>query len=194
MNNALSGQKLDFSFLVKKILVYSVELKSQAKASADLLAKGEYEHSGYDVTMDLNAPVLIIPEDIFESEDIMSFDLGRIKLRNELQEYDKENKKKYKTMTDDSLLYDSYVLKLEDVTMKLMHYTILNKIGMTVTSQICLEPMHDTKPSFKVKVDVPAIKIILACGIGMLKNLVELKTRMMATLNNYEYNMIAYGA
>jgi hypothetical protein len=194
MQHALSGQKLDFSYMVKSALVYTLPLKREAKRTAESIAAGEYEHQGFDVAADLRAPILIVPEDIFESSDTLRLELGRITLASELQDYKKEEKGSYKTMADDSLLYDRYGLALSGVNLSVLHYTILDKIGMEVDVLTCLDPMHPKKPSFKVDARIRPIKIELPCGLGMLKNLVELQTEFMAQLSNHEYNMIAYKA
>jgi hypothetical protein len=80
------------------------------------------------------------------------------------------------------------------LSLGLKDYEIVKDVGLKINLLNCLEPMHKTKPTFKVAVEVPAIEIVLPNGYAMLKHLIELQSKLMVQLSNYEYNLIAYKA
>lgn len=90
---ALQNEKIDLSFMVKKIILYIFALQKKAKETAkkqmDDLKAGQYQHQGFSVEADIFAPQVVIPGDIFleDQSRILKVNFGRIKVNSDLQEY-----------------------------------------------------------------------------------------------------------
>jgi hypothetical protein len=52
---------------------------------------GDYKPSSYDIFCDINAPVLIIPEDIFvTNSNFIQVNVGKVNITSDLQIFDKD--------------------------------------------------------------------------------------------------------
>jgi hypothetical protein len=73
-------------------------------------------HFNINLSVNLNAPVFIIPENIFDKDTLqVSFHLGTCEIQSQLQPFDP--KKDYKQ--EDSNLYDVYKLKFDGLCLKI---------------------------------------------------------------------------
>lgn len=73
---------------------------------------GEYVHQSFDVSMNIFAPVVFIPEDLndFLNKRCLVVNLGSINMNSQLQKWDKEID--YKVFSKGEGLYDIYTIEL----------------------------------------------------------------------------------
>lgn len=75
-------------------------MRTKAQEYADSIKSGDYVHQNADVTASFFAPVVKIPQDIFDAEQrYIKVDLGKLTVGNDLQLYNKD--KDYKLETDE---------------------------------------------------------------------------------------------
>lgn len=87
---------------------------------ADSIKQGDYLHTNCNVTMELNAPVVIIPENIYkEDSSFIKLDTGIIYITSNLIEYKQDMN--YNEQLTDVDLYDVYKVKLESMSLGLSH-------------------------------------------------------------------------
>ena len=105
MSIAMKNEKLDFSYFVDKALDQITQMRKKAREYAENIQAGEYMHQNADIEAEIYAPVLILPQDIFDPyQRYIKVDLGMITVNSDLLEYDK--KKDYKSEQNEHLVYD----------------------------------------------------------------------------------------
>ena len=81
LNDAFENQKLNFQYYKNKLDGQYSELKKNAANYADAIMTGNYQHTSYDIDSKINAPVLIIPENIFDQKtDYIKLNVGKVKV------------------------------------------------------------------------------------------------------------------
>jgi hypothetical protein len=73
---------------------------------------GEYVHSSFDVNINIYAPVVFVPEDLYQFREkrCMVLNLGQISMGSDLKKWDKDMD--YKLLTRGEELYDTYNINL----------------------------------------------------------------------------------
>lgn len=105
-------------------------VKNQFNDIGQAIVKGEYQHSNVSLDIELNAPVLIIPENIYLSGcNFVRLDTGFIHVSSSLRDYDeyKMNKQQMEkcmsdggSMIEELDLYDQYNIKLTKMKLELV--------------------------------------------------------------------------
>ena len=88
MNEAFDKQALDFNFFEQALTGKVKQLREKAKKYADSVKKGEYQHTGVQIDFAMNAPLFLIPENIFEYKNYIKLDTGFITAKSYLIPYD----------------------------------------------------------------------------------------------------------
>lgn len=116
MNAAFEDQKLDFMFFEKYATGQVKQLRNTAQNYADSIKKGEYQHTSVSIDAKMNAPILIIPENIFNpNTSVIRLNTGLIRVYSKLVEYKKSEN--YNIYPSDFKLYDRYTLSLEKINL-----------------------------------------------------------------------------
>ena len=90
MGAAFEGQQLDFEYYSTKATGKVKELRETAQAYAESIKTGEYQHTNVDIDVKMNAPVVIIPENIFDPDAVqLVLDTGNIYVSSNLLEFQK---------------------------------------------------------------------------------------------------------
>lgn len=91
MSIAMKNEKLDFHYFAEKALNQINQMRKKAREYADNIQAGDYRHQNADIEAEIYAPVLILPQDIFDPyQRYIQVDLGMITVRSDLLEYDKK--------------------------------------------------------------------------------------------------------
>lgn len=198
MSIAVKNEKLDFNYFTELALNQINQMRSRAKEYAENIKSGDYTHLNADIVADIFAPVVILPQDIFDPyQRYIRVDLGRITVGSELLVYDK--KKDYKAEREESALYDIYSLGLKKIKLELIefvdqeqrHGKILQDASLGLTIRNCLEPLHPAYPTFKVdaKAETP-ISIEVVDVFDLARRLLEMKESLLVQLYSKDYNII----
>lgn len=85
------------------------------------MAEGDYAHAAVSLNAILEAPSLWIPENVFDKSanggKAIKADLGRIQISSDLRQFSKTLD--YKTIKDESKLYDNYTLEMDRLSVTL---------------------------------------------------------------------------
>ena len=77
MTLALSDQKLDFEYFIQLALGRVNEIKSKAKDLSEDIKQGKQEHVNLSIEANIQAPILVIPADIFDLHaNVIKLDFG----------------------------------------------------------------------------------------------------------------------
>ncbi len=78
------------------------------------LKTGAYQHSALDVKMELRAPVILVPENVFlPHKGCLVLDVGVISVDSNLRKFEKFVD--YKLLKSVDLVFDRYEVKLQDL-------------------------------------------------------------------------------
>lgn len=81
------------------------------KDMMETLKTGDFQHKAIDAFMELRAPVIIIPENVFIShKSCLVVDVGVIKVKSKLRRY--ESFVDYKLLSSADGVFDKYEVKL----------------------------------------------------------------------------------
>lgn len=150
--------------------------------------------------MELNAPVLIIPENIYwKDSSYIKLDTGFITVKSNLIEYKEETN--YNEQTTDAGLYDEYKVRLDKMNLTLSHniylsvqnsnaedYQIIDNITFEISIENCLGPLNKTYPTLRVNIDFDQIGIDL--DLSCLKNILRLKDSVLLDLENKDFTSV----
>ena len=148
--------------------------------------------------MKLNAPVLIIPENIYkEDSPYIKLDTGTIKIESNLIEFKEEEN--YNEQTTDAGLYDEYKIKLGGMSLNLSHlgnilvpvsdYPIIEDITFEISIENCLGPLNKIYPTLRVNIDC-LDEIDLDLDLSCLKTILRLKDSVLLELENKDFTQI----
>ena len=198
MSIAMKNEKLDFNYFAEMALNQINQMRKRAKEYADSIKSGDYVHKNADIEADIFAPVVILPQDIFDAKQrYVKIDLGRITVGSDLQVHDK--KKDYKAMLDENMVYDVYKLNLKKINLQVIEFVdqkqqnckILQDVNLGLTIKNCLEPLHPVHPTFRVDMTAETpISIEIVDVFDFLKRLLELKESLLVQLYSKDYNII----
>ena len=88
LSKAVEDEPLDFDYFAQIALGRINEVKKGVEAYAEQLKRGECLHQSLSIDADILAPVVIIPQDIFEpSGKYLQLDLGELSVKSHLIEY-----------------------------------------------------------------------------------------------------------
>ena len=83
------------------------------KEFIEQIKKGEFKHKALDISLHLTAPIVLVPENIFNpSKPCLVIDTGSISLNSHLVEYRADVD--YKEVTKASKLFDKYEILIEN--------------------------------------------------------------------------------
>jgi len=147
--------------------------------------------------MSLNAPVLIIPENIYNKDSpYIKLDTGIISIESNLIEFKKDVD--YNEYTTDEGLYDKYKVRLEKMSLNLSHslndqskaedYQIIEDITFEISIENCLGPLNKTYPTLRVNIDFDQIGIDL--DLSCLKTILRLKDSVLIDLENKDFTLV----
>jgi len=200
MSIALKNEKLDFNYFAEMALNQINQMRKHAKEYAESVKSGEYVHQNADVEAEIFAPVVLIPQDIFDAKQrYIRVDLGQITVASDLRVYDKNTD--YKAIEDEAQLYDVYSLALKKINLQMVEFVgedsynckIIQDVNLGMTIKNCLDPLHPSQPTFKVDVAAEnALCIEIPDIFSLFKRLIELKESLLVHSINKDYNAIAH--
>ena len=108
----------------------------------------------------MNAPILIIPENIFDhSTSIIKLNTGLIRVKSKLQVYDQDVD--YNCIENDYNLYDKYSLSIEKINLGMVfpelsrskrNFQILDDVTLALEIENCLGPLNEYFPTLRLNV------------------------------------------
>jgi len=160
MNAAFEDQKLDFKFFEDVATGKVKEVRKNYESYAEAVKKGDYQHTSVSIDAKMNAPILIIPENIFDhSTSIIKLNTGLIRVKSKLQVYDQEID--YTSIDNDYNLYDKYSLSIEKINLGMVfpglsrskrNFQILDDVTLALEIENCLGPLNEYFPTLRLNV------------------------------------------
>jgi vacuolar protein sorting-associated protein 13A/C len=158
-------------------------LRQQTRAGLEYALQ---EHKTIDVQLDLQAPLIIVPDTVVKKSDIcLILDAGRVSVRSEL--IDKKTlaevqSKEKQSYTDkdlkqlEALMYDKFQLKLEstqlligttveetkeklEATDAAHNFHLVDRINMDFTIETCIIPKTTELTKFRIKGHLPVLHV-----------------------------------
>ena len=176
LDDAFENQKLNFQYYQNKLDGQYSELKKNAASYAESIKTGNYQHVSYDIDAKINAPVLIIPESIFDPDsNYIQLKIGKISVASILQEYNNwGNPSFYANKQTDDGLYDEYVISLDGMSLGVFSNKSLMPLVSNITFELriesCLEPKHDKFPTLRLNIEIDK-KIDLHADLNCIKKM-----------------------
>lgn len=85
---ALQGEELDFTFYRTAATEKALEFMNTGKEFIESIKKGDYQHKAIDISLFFTAPVILIPESIFNPQKpCLVIDTGSISLQSSIVPY-----------------------------------------------------------------------------------------------------------
>ena len=83
--NAFKGEQIDMNYYQEAATEKALEYMNAGKKMLDNIKKGQYEHMALDLTVHLVAPMILVPENLFDlTRPCLLIDSGTISLENSL--------------------------------------------------------------------------------------------------------------
>lgn len=126
----------------------------------------------------MNAPLFMIPKNIFENSDYIKLDTGIITAKSYLVPYDQNFN--YLDCNDEEQLYDRYDISMAKMSLSINNdvlkddFHIIKAISYDIAIDNCLAPLHKKFPSARVNIDFDQV-IDFQLDLDTLKRLNELK-------------------
>lgn len=189
MSVALQNEKLDLDYFVQLALNHIVALRDKTQDLAESIKKGAYQHQNFDITALIQAPILIVPSDIFTVEStFLRVDLGEIRASSDLQKYKKGFD--YKAIKDEEQLYDKYFLtatglsvSIQDPSIQKESHQLLKDLECRLSLSNCLEPLHPLCPSFKAHFEFTR-DVQISFDWTSVEQLIRMKNMILVQLEN----------
>jgi vacuolar protein sorting-associated protein 13A/C len=158
-------------------------LRQQTRAGLEYALQ---EHKTIDVQLDLQAPLIIVPDTVTKKSDIcLILDAGRASVRSELidkktlaeiQSKEKQNYTEKDLKQLESLMYDKFQLKLESTQLLIgttveetkeklqatetaRHFHLVDKINMDFIIETCIIPKSTELTKFRIKGHLPVLHV-----------------------------------
>lgn len=155
MSVALQNEKLDFDYFIQMALNHILVLRNRTQDLAERVKKGDYEHQNVSFVSVIQAPIGILPSDIFNiNSSYLRVDLGEINAKSQLLKYKRNYD--YRSEMNEAELYDSYNLSVNGLSISICDpeiqkepHKVLEDVEVSVSLCPCLEPLHPVFPSFK---------------------------------------------
>ena len=191
---------MDFKYFKDHANAQYKKMSDEAQKYTDSLKSGKYQHTNVSIEMFVNAPVIVVPEDIYsECSNYIKFDLGQMIVSSELQKYDEEKPENFYNLREtDEGLYDKYIIQLDRMHLEFTHYgkdrvnpleqpihhSIIENISYNVSIENCLGPLNKIYPTLRVNVDFDDIGIDV--DLNNMPMVLRLKNRILLELENAE--------
>lgn len=95
-------------------------MSSQATEYYKEMQEGKAEHKSLAVDVDIVAPIIYIPENIYlPNTPYLKLACGQIEIKSQLVDFNNE-KDFYKDLLDEALLYDQYIIDFQRISLKLV--------------------------------------------------------------------------
>lgn len=160
-SDAFNNQQLDFKFYKKAATKRIKELREQAEVTAkELMDQAtsphkQQNHVNVSLNLFLSAPVIIIPENVFEEDSFhLEVSLGNVKIKSHLVKFNPMIN--YKYVLDENVLYDVYQIDLNGISFKIKDPKLqeckymIKEISSQINIYNCLDHFHPFFPSVKV--------------------------------------------
>lgn len=161
-------------------------LRQQTRAGLEYALQ---EHKTVDVQLDLQAPLIIVPDSVTQKSSIcLILDAGHASVRSDLIDRktldDIQNKQKQQYTEKDfqkleSLMYDKFVLKLDSTQLLIgttvdetkaqidekasdKNFHVVERINMDFTIETCIVPKATDLTRFRIKGHLPMLRAILS--------------------------------
>eukprot|EP00347_Sterkiella_histriomuscorum_P017164 403350423 len=199
---ALQGETLDFSFFQEAATERAIQYMYAGKEFLEAVKKGEFKHQAVDISVSLTAPIILVPEDIFnQNKPCLVIDTGSITLNSQLVRHD--SSVDYKSVQDPTNLYDKYEINLSNFQINILENglteglgsfnrgqgsQIIQKFDSKITLFNCLEPMHPQFPTAELSVLVSNFEVEL--GLSFVKSIMNIQTGIMEQFDTKEEQII----
>lgn len=165
---------------------------SQGKEFIESLKSGEYKHQSVDITLYLQAPVILIPESVFHPDrPCLVIDTGSVSLESELVGYTQGID--YKAIRSASSLYDKYELTLQNFQVNILEeglpkglssfqrgsgHSAIKQFTAKLTIFNCVEPMHPLFPTVELAAVIKTFEVQV--GIRFVEGALRIKNSVLA--------------
>jgi hypothetical protein len=148
------------------------------------MLKGRVKHFNAFIDLDLLAPCLCVPEDVFDNETrFLKLNLGRVVVKSDCHKHNPELK--YSDITDENILYDKYFLELKDVSLILQEkhflHNLVTGVQANAVAKVCHDPLHPTAATIKTELEIAKTGLVveLRHGFHILKALIQIKDKIL---------------
>ena len=193
MEVAFDKQALDFNYFEQALTRRQKKMRQEALEAAENIKNGQFEHVSVQVDLAMNAPLFMVPEDMYSNQNYINLDTGFITVKSHLVPYDKS--KNYHDCHDEDLLYDRYEISLKKMSLSLKNDTnqtcveIIKQYSYDVSIDNCLEPLHHDFPSVRVFVDFDQ-DMDFDVELETINHLLLLKDKILVQLERKDINIV----